>query len=203
MYKVFINDKTILFQRPSAQGKKVAVTALNVQLKDLVAAIRASKKGIEKNYVIYCDRPFHTRHQFLMNFRKIGAAGGLVSKNSSGDPILMIHRLGKWDLPKGKTEVGERLESAAIREVEEECSINKLKIVRKLPPTFHLYILKKEWVIKKTTWYFMTSKYKGVLIPQREESIDKVKWVKLNQLKKYLPLSYVSIAHLISEEFLG
>ena len=49
----------------------------------------------------------------------VPAAGGLLT-NDQGE-LLCIHRLGHWDLPKGKLEPGEILEEAAAREVQEEC----------------------------------------------------------------------------------
>ena len=47
------------------------------------------------------------------------AAGGLVLKD---EQFLMIYRLGKWDLPKGKLDKGENEKQGAVREVEEECT---------------------------------------------------------------------------------
>src|SRR5690606_25043669 len=58
----------------------------------------------------------------------IHAAGGVVF-NSAGD-LLMIHRLGRWDLPKGKCEHNESVNESAIREVQEECGIKQLHIRR-------------------------------------------------------------------------
>ncbi|MEL7002667.1 MAG: NUDIX domain-containing protein, partial [Bacteroidota bacterium] len=55
--------------------------------------------------------------KFVKNkFKIIYAAGGLVKK---GQKTLMIYRLKKWDLPKGKLEDGEKNRIAAQREVEE------------------------------------------------------------------------------------
>ena len=47
----------------------------------------------------------------------VTAAGGWV-ENSFGE-VLWIHRLGQWDLPKGKLESGEAIDECAVREVEE------------------------------------------------------------------------------------
>jgi len=44
--------------------------------------------------------------------------------------MLFIYRFNKWDLPKGKLDNGESVSECAIREVEEECGIANLKIVR-------------------------------------------------------------------------
>ena len=59
---------------------------------------------------------------FLPVFTQIPAAGGVVIRN---EKILFIFRNGKWDLPKGKIDNGETAKEAAIREVAEECGIDR------------------------------------------------------------------------------
>src|SRR5690606_32482099 len=48
-------------------------------------------------------------------FKIVKAAGGLVRKK---EKFLMIYRLKKWDLPKGKREKNESYKQTAVREVE-------------------------------------------------------------------------------------
>jgi 8-oxo-dGTP pyrophosphatase MutT (NUDIX family) len=58
--------------------------------------------------------------------------------NKKGE-VLFIFRNGKWDLPKGGIEKGEEIEDTAMREVEEETGVGKLRIVQinsKKPITF-------------------------------------------------------------------
>ena len=55
---------------------------------------------------------------FAAEFALIEAAGGVVV-NDCGQ-WLMIRRNGRWDLPKGHLECGERIEERAAREIEEE-----------------------------------------------------------------------------------
>ena len=50
----------------------------------------------------------------------IKAAGGVVENHKN--EILMMKRLGHWDLPKGKADPGENSATTAQREVEEECA---------------------------------------------------------------------------------
>ena len=40
----------------------------------------------------------------------------------------MIFRRGKWDLPKGKLDKGEKIEDCAVREVEEETGLKNVKL---------------------------------------------------------------------------
>ena len=72
---------------------------------------------------------------FCAGYKLIEAAGGLVYNDKN--QILMIFRNGKWDLPKGKLEVGENIEQCAIREVEEECGVSGLTITQQLQKTYH------------------------------------------------------------------
>ena len=74
---------------------------------------------------------------FWKKFTIIKAAGGLVQNENN--KLLMIFRRGKWDLPKGKLDDGETLEQCAVREVEEETGLTKIKLLTPLLTTFHTY----------------------------------------------------------------
>lgn len=131
---------------------------------------------------------------FLTFFKTVEAGGGGVF-NPKGE-LLLIHRLGNWDLPKGKLDKGETAEAGALREVEEECNVHALSIVKKLEPTLHIYFQKK-WLIKKTHWFVMRSeKYKNAK-PQYEEDIDDVKWVRINVLDIDNTQTYTSIREVL------
>ena len=130
-------------------------------------------------------------NDFCSGFSLIEAAGGLVSNQEN--KVLMIFRNGKWDLPKGKLELGESIESCAIREVEEECGVSGLEICNKLLDTFHTYDLKGKNILKKTYWYKMSCSFSGDLIPQTEEGITEVCWVDMESVKDKLSNSYSNI----------
>ena len=51
--------------------------------------------------------------EFCSHFREIPAGGGLV-RNKEGK-YLLIYRHKLWDLPKGKQEPGEDIETCALR----------------------------------------------------------------------------------------
>ncbi|MBC7695308.1 MAG: NUDIX domain-containing protein [Burkholderiales bacterium] len=133
--------------------------------------------------------------KFRKPFKYIFAAGGLIQKD---DKYLFIFRLKRWDLPKGKLDMGEGPEEAAIRECEEECGITKLTITKTLEPTYHIYDHKGGFALKKTFWYDMTTKHEGILVPQLEENIEEVVWFNKSQIQEQvLPNSYPAILSVI------
>lgn len=133
---------------------------------------------------------------FKQQFELITAAGGRV-QNTKGE-LLFIHRLGKWDLPKGKMEAGETPEQCAVREVEEECGIVNLTLGDKLPNTYHVYVQKGERILKTTYWFRMNYSGNGQLVPQTEESIEKAVWVNQHDLSEQLSNTYTSLIEIIS-----
>ncbi|GAB5519089.1 MAG: hypothetical protein RhofKO_13400 [Rhodothermales bacterium] len=105
------------------------------------------------------------------------AAGGYVVRSGKKKPeVLLIYRRGKWDLPKGKLEKGESIEDCALREVQEEVGIKKLKTLEPAGTTFHTYPEKGKLKLKTTYWYLMHTP-ETVFTPQTEEDIEEVAWV--------------------------
>lgn len=132
------------------------------------------------------------------NFTEINAAGGLV-KNQNGD-ILMIFRNGFWDLPKGKQENGEDTAECALREVSEECGLSGLKLGDLICVTDHTYRRDGKLMLKHTYWYRMECEEDGQeLIPQTEEGISQVKWVKESEILLYMGNTYPTIRDVINE----
>ncbi|MBW6497477.1 MAG: NUDIX domain-containing protein [Bacteroidales bacterium] len=129
-------------------------------------------------------------------FEPSEAAGGLV-KDEKGQ-LLFIFRQGKWDLPKGHTEKNESIEETALREVEEECGIDQLKIIKSLPTTYHVFELKKDrWVMKKTWWYLMHTKTKKEPRPQTNEQIEIAKWFERGSLNEIFENTYGSVKEVV------
>ncbi|QHL86190.1 NUDIX domain-containing protein [Nibribacter ruber] len=126
-------------------------------------------------------------------FKIIKAAGGLVVKDGK---ILMIHRLGVWDLPKGKLDKGEEVQLGALREVEEECNI-KVAITGDLPNTWHSYAYKGKKILKKTSWFTMQCLDDSLMRPQAEESIEEVRFMTPEEVVELLPDSYTSVEFVI------
>lgn len=138
---------------------------------------------------------------FYKKFTIVQAAGGLV-KNEK-DELLLIFRRGKWDLPKGKLDKGEKLEDCAIREVEEETGLQKVKLVSPLTITYHTYHEGARFVLKESHWYNMKVTGEQILAPQTEENIEEIKWVKKDALQPYLDNSFPSVADVLKQETSG
>lgn len=131
-------------------------------------------------------------------FTQIEAAGGLVENPHR--EILMIYRLGKWDLPKGKVDEGETIREAATREVEEECGVSGLSITASMPETNHIYPDNNgRWMLKTTYWFHMNAFKWENPIPQKKENIEAVKWVKKKDVAVLLDHSYRSVRFLLSK----
>lgn len=113
---------------------------------------------------------------FYKKFTLIKAAGGLVT-NEFGE-LLFIFRKNRWDLPKGKLEEGEEMESCAVRETEEETGLRDIKLRKPLLTTYHTYDESGHHILKETYWYSMSVSGDQNLEPQLEEQITEIRWVK-------------------------
>jgi 8-oxo-dGTP pyrophosphatase MutT (NUDIX family) len=144
--------------------------------------------------ICFTEDPESLKDFVKREFRVVKAAGGLVRK---GKQILLIHRLGKWDLPKGKLEKGEKMKDAAVREVEEECSI-RVERGKKICNTWHSYNLDGKRILKKTAWYVMDCLDDKKMKPQKEEGIDAIRWMNENEAQEALANSYKSIREVLT-----
>jgi ADP-ribose pyrophosphatase YjhB (NUDIX family) len=131
-----------------------------------------------------------------LKFKIVKAAGGLIRKK---DKFLMIYRLKKWDLPKGKKEKNERYKQTAMREVEEEVNVT-VKLGTKICTTWHTYTMNKRAMLKKTKWYLMESIDDSRMKPEITEDIEEVRWMNPKEVYHALEHSYKSI-HYVFERF--
>ncbi len=149
------------------------------------------------NEIVFISKDITSlKNYFESMFTIVSAAGGLVMNEKK--EFLLIFRKGKWDLPKGKIEKTETIEVAAIREVEEECGIRGLSIIKPLPTTYHIYIQNNVPILKPTYWFEMQSSFKEMLVPQLQEGITKVEWVNKENVKMLLTNSYESIKEVMA-----
>lgn len=148
---------------------------------DSVTLVTAAKKEL-KTFV---------KSRFLI----VKAAGGVVTKKQK---VLLIHRLGKWDFPKGKFDKGETPEQCAKREVEEECNV-KVRLGAHICTTWHTYTQNRRSILKKTYWYQMSCTNDTGMKPQQEEGIDDIKWLSEIEAKTALIDSYPSMRYLFKK----
>ncbi len=121
----------------------------------------------------------------------VAAAGGAVTDEQGR--LLVIRRMGVWDLPKGKVDTGEGLAEAAIREVREECGLDQVAITGELPSTWHTYERKGKQHLKRTDWFQMRASSAEALVPQVEEDIEEVRWAHRDELAQLKASTYPSL----------
>ncbi len=136
---------------------------------------------------------------FFKHFTIIEAAGGIVQ--NSKKELLFILRLGKWDLPKGKMEKGEKEDACALREVEEETGVSGLKLKKKVGETYHTYDEFGKHILKISHWYYITCPASQQLKPQTEEHITEVKWIATKNIKEPVANTYPSIKDILGKFF--
>ncbi len=203
MYKVFFNQKLINI----SAKENITLRKTSTQKTDSFTVFDVQKwfQGFIQNKEVETSLIHSSPEQFFEIFQsaflKIDAAGGVVF-NCDGK-ILFILRNGVWDLPKGKVEKDEIILETAIREVEEECGITGLEIIKELPSTYHIYQseykkTKGQWIFKETFWYEM--KYNGVYpgVPQEEEGITQIKWFAQNELDEVWANTYENLRQIIT-----
>ena len=167
MIKIYFRNKKIIIQ----ENKKVERNISAEEIKNYIDEIQ--KQNSEIAFVFECKNEKEAYILFSSFFKVLRAAGGLVVNDK--EEYLFIYRKNKWDLPKGKLDEGETTDKAAIREVQEECGIKDIKIIKELTTTYHIYIEEEQTVLKETVWYLMKTKEQK-LIPQTEEDITKAEW---------------------------
>ena len=130
-------------------------------------------------------------------YRK-GVNAIVVDKNNN---FLLVQKQNydshQWDFPGGGVEQNEKLETAMLRELEEEVGTNKFEIVEKSP-----HLLKYEWPKeaqehahnKHGKWWRGQEKHQFIVkftgkksdIQIQENEIRQIKWVPYNKLKDHL-----------------
>jgi 8-oxo-dGTP pyrophosphatase MutT (NUDIX family) len=168
----------------------------NAAIKSLLHEI--VKEAFHAGVVFHHDLK-ELKKMFFKHFDLIEAAGGIVQNDKK--ELLFIFRLGKWDLPKGKLEKGEDIAACAIREVQEETGITNIKLKHKAGETYHTYNLFGKHILKTTHWYYMTCPAKQILVPQTEEDITGIKWVKTKDIMEPIANTYPSIKDILSNFF--
>lgn len=165
---------------------------------DLILAFLDSKvpKGLRSLFISAHDYDA-TKSYLRKKFKVVRAAGGLVRKK---DKFLMIYRMKKWDLPKGKREKGEKNRQTALREVEEECNVT-VRLGKKICTTWHTYTMNNRAIIKKTRWYLMDVVDDSRMRPAIEEDIEETRWMNRKEVYHALEHSYKSISYVFEQYY--
>lgn len=197
MYNIYFDNRKIAICSPEEEYKEslnsiTYFSANNENLENLPHILENS--NFISEIIIKSKVKESTYKNFCSIYKEINAAGGVV-ENNNGE-ILMIFRNGKWDLPKGKQENDEDISITAIREVEEECGIKPQHNGSRICITDHTYELNGEKIIKHTHWYKMSS-LNSETVPQIEENITEVKWIRKERIHDYLINTYPSIKEVI------
>ncbi len=200
MYKVFFKDRTLFLTDQLEHDLTQNFDALHKYTSH--HELREFVNTFENSTNLLTGYIYGRKKDVLLNalkkcFRFITAAGGLVI--NPNNEILVIHRLGVYDLPKGKSEEGETFRKTALREVEEECGISDLVIRHPLLSTFHTYEQKGIHYLKETAWFFMDYFGFDNPTPQTEENILSATWVKEQDLEKVLANTYPSIIEVFNK----
>jgi ADP-ribose pyrophosphatase YjhB (NUDIX family) len=165
---------------------------------DLLLEFLDSKVPTNVLSVVITVQNYDFAKNYLRNkFKVVRAAGGLVRKK---DKALMIYRMKKWDLPKGKKEKGEKYKQTAQREVEEECNVT-IKLGKKICTTWHTYTMNKRAMIKKTRWYVMDLIDDSKMKPQLSEDIEETRWMSQKEVYHALEHSYKSISYVFEKYY--
>ena len=201
MYKIFQDNKTLIFPKIDGDALKFDATPQESDRYETDIIF-----DFLQEWLVDPDQTDTFVHEVGENavaaalnetFRMAPAAGGIVVMDGK---IVTITRNGIPDLPKGHIEKGERPEQAALREVEEETNIGKLRIVKALPSTWHCYQLGDEWRLKRTWWYLMESEAALQPKPQTEEGISEVKLIGNEEIDAFLKGTFRSISEILGKD---
>ena len=192
MYKVFIDNKPILFTENWKKTKQTAdfllINTKKLQEIDLVKCRIELPNGID--LIVQTKDPERAIREAFAAYDFIQASGGIVKRKTR---YLFIERHGLWDIPKGKMEDGESPGEAAVREIEEECGINAPKIERLIGITYHTYEFKGRPTLKKNWWYALSYNGPKELVPQTEEAITQAVWLSKKEWATVRANTYASI----------
>jgi len=196
MLTIFFHGKPFIIKgespglSPQISGTQNLITIRNPAVSSLEKHIEAAKENAPGYVFVTDDEPGLFR-EFQHIYRPMEAAGGLVT-NPAGD-ILLIFRRRKWDLPKGKIDAGETPEQAALREISEETGLSHIQLGEKLIRTWHGYRQGTEKILKETHWYRVSFTGTELTVPQIEEDITDIQWIRPENVHKYIPYSYPNL----------
>ncbi len=120
--------------------------------------------------------------------RRTFSAGGVVYRQTTQGPeVALIKADGRWSLPKGGIEKGEKPEATALREIAEETGLplNQLRLVRRLPDVSYAFGWHGTVVFKTVSNYLVELSGDGALAPQLSE-IEDVRWFRPDEARRII-----------------
>ncbi|HEV7331083.1 MAG TPA: NUDIX domain-containing protein [Flavisolibacter sp.] len=201
MVKIYVQNKPLFL-----------VDTLNSEIEDYLhrpttifidelspAAVKTMLHELEQPEFYYGVIKHHNLSDLLNAFKAqlevIQAAGGLVYTDQN--ELLLIHRLGHWDLPKGKLDEGETLEECALREINEETGADHLSLEKPLQVTYHTYHQGDRQILKESHWYLVKAAEKTPLTPQTDENVSECRWVPMEEIHPYIDGAFASVADVL------
>lgn len=194
MHSVFIDDKQLsIGDEPDESG------AQNIEYEG-VNTFSMAENTLHNSYSqrvhIFGSNPEGVWNAFKRRYQIVEAAGGIVRDERGA--LLMIKRLGRWDLPKGKIAEGERADCAALREVREETGISELEMGEPAATTYHTYIRDDQPILKPVYWFHMSGTGGRALRPQTQEGIEKAAWLNKAEIEAALTNTHANIKALVT-----
>jgi len=195
-YKVFFNNNTLYIAKKQPLNVYFNTKIVNPTINEIKTIIKELLEiKSELNYLIISDNLEQVWAIFKSLFKIHKAAGGVIFNKKK--QTLFIERNGLWDLPKGHMENNESEEETAIREVMEECGIDRPDIIDKICYTYHIYKLDNNLIFKQTAWFLMFYDGSSVCTPQTEEGITRVVWFDDADRLNVFSNTYLSIKQVV------
>lgn len=195
-FDVMIDARLETLNPKKLRGHVIILNAAEATVDKFFKLIQQSKDIVYQSVTLVVENKPAIETQIKNFYKVVKAAGGVVFNEEQ--KVLMMYRLGKWDLPKGKRDDNEKAKQTAVREVEEECGI-KVQLTEKLCTTWHTYTMGTRKILKRTKWYRMNCTDETKMQPQTEEGIEKLEWMTEKEVQTALLNSYSSIRYVIDQ----
>lgn len=194
MIRIYIGSNVALLATPSHNTAAYSPTK-EITNTEVISTLKALKNTHNECVLVQTEDIDATLQLIKNDYEHVIAAGGIV--HNANNEILLIHRRGYWDLPKGKLDKGEAIPACAIREVEEETGVTGLVLGAFIDHSYHIYDTYGSDAIKTTYWYTMETATEQPLIPQAEEDIEAAIWVPINNISEYYDKTYATIRDIL------
>ena len=125
----------------------------------------------------------------------------LCKKNGERKYLLLLHGSDYWNFPKGKLESGESEIEAAVRELEEETGITKIKIMDEFAFSYDYYFHAGGFEIKKLVKMFLAYYLGGDVVISHEHR--RFKWLTFNGAMNILKFENIRRQLRKAESFLA